>query len=84
MLKLSFFTLFFLLNVCSYAFDPSVGDISIESENLNIDIQAKKADFFDKVIVKQDNIKISTDKVNIYPKLYETYRGCNCWCSSYC
>ena len=66
MLKLSFFTLFFLLNVSAHAFDSSVGDISIESENLDIDIQAKKADFCGKVIVKQDNIKISTDKLTLF------------------
>ena len=66
MLKLSFFTLFFLLNVSAHAFDSSVGDIIIESENLDIDIQAKKADFCGKVIVKQDNIKISTDKLTLF------------------
>ena len=66
MLKLSFFTLFFLLNVSAHAFDSSVGDISIESENLDIDIQAKKADFFGKVVVKQDNIIISTDKLTLF------------------
>jgi lipopolysaccharide transport protein LptA len=66
MLKLNFLILFFLLNLHSHAFDSSIEDVYIESENLDIDIATKKAEFFDNVIVKQGDIKISTDKLVIF------------------
>jgi hypothetical protein len=68
MLKLNFLILFFLLTLHSHAFDSSIGDIYIESKNLDIDIATKKAEFFDNVVVKQGDIKVSTDKLIIFFK----------------
>jgi len=68
MLKLNFLILFFLLILHSHAFDSSIGDIYIESKNLDIDLATKKAEFFDHVVVKQDDIKVSTDKLVIFFK----------------
>ena len=66
MLKLNFLILFLLLPLHSHAFDSNIGDIYIESENLDIDIATKKAEFFDNVVVKQGDIKVSTDKLVIF------------------
>ena len=68
MLKLNFLILFFLFILHSHAFDSSIGDIYIESKNLDIDLATKKAEFFDHVVVKQGDIKVSTDKLVIFFK----------------
>ena len=66
--KLTFILITFFINLSLYAFDVKNGEINIESNSLNVDINKKTAEFNDNVILQQNNVKIFSDKLLITTK----------------
>lgn len=73
---LRFVLLFLLLTISVHAFDRSISDIIIDSQNMNIDYHDNHISFFGRVVFKQGNIIISTSKLTTffhYQKVKEIY-----------
>ena len=69
MLKLNFLILFFLFILHSHAFDSSIGDIYIESKNLDIDLATKNGDIF------KYNLKTKVSKLSSKKKFDNKIKG---------
>ena len=66
-LRLNFILLilFVTLDLNSYAFNLNNGEINIESNNFNVNTNAKTAEFIGNVVLEQNNVKVFSNKLLI-------------------